>query len=135
MGIPTEETERVTFQWTPVKTYTQADSRGRPYNWSQSPSATVTIPDKVASLSLPCAVEFTDSRSSSGQTTVGDFDVASIKVTLLDTQYEELIAVALGRPNTVIVDGNTYNIDYWAPPIALFTVNVYTLYASARDES
>lgn len=135
MGLPGTASERVTFQWDPSNTYAAADQKGNPYDWTSSPTASVTAADLVASLALPAAVEYTDSKSSSGDTTIGDFDKGRIKITILDTQYALITDGDLGLPDSVLVDGNTYNVDYFIPPTALFDVTVYSLYCTARDES
>lgn len=135
MGLPGTESERVTFQWDDVDTFTTPDERGNPYAWTDSPASTVSAADIPASLTVPCAVEFTARRSSSGDTIMGSFDASAITITLLDTQYALLQDANLGLPNKVIVDGNTYDIGFWGAPVALFTVTVYQAYAQARDES
>lgn len=135
MGLPGTQSERVTFQWDEAKTFSDPDERGNPYDWTSTPSSTVSAADVPASLTVPCAVEFSARRSSSGDTIMANFDAAAITVTLLDTQYALLQDANLGLPNKMIVDGNTYDINFWGPPVGLFTVTVYQAYAQARDES
>ena len=135
MGLPGTESERVTFQWDEVNTYASPDERGEPYSWTDSPTDTTAPADIPASLTVPCAVEFSSRRSSSGDTIIGSFDAASVTLTLLDTQYALITDVDLDLPNKVIVDGNTYDIEFWGPPLGLFDVTVYQAYAQARDES
>jgi len=135
MGLPETQSERVTFQWTPQKAYASADQKGSPYSWTAVPTSTVTAPDTVTSLTLPVAVEYIDSKASSGDTVIGDFDTGRLRLTIMDTEYAMLIDPNLGLPDSVIVDGNTYNVDYFIPPTALFTVTVYGCYCTARDES
>lgn len=135
MGIPTQVPERVTFKWPVNKTYASADVRGVPYDFSTSPASTTQTADVPISLTLPCAVEFAESRSTSGETSVGSFDTASLKLTLLDDEYTQLQHETLGLPTDLLVNGNDYKIDYYAPPLGLFDVSVYQIYASARDES
>lgn len=135
MGIPDTASERVTFFWNPQNTYTDQDTRSAPYDWTDSPTSTVSAPDVVASLTVPVAIEFFDSKSSSGDTPVGDFNIGRLKLTILDDAYAKIQDVNLGSPDGLRVDGDEYDIDYWAPPQGLFDVTVYALYASARDES
>lgn len=135
MGLPEEAPERVTFQWNAEETHATPDSRGRGYNIKSAPTSTVSTANIVASLSVPVAVEFFDSKSSSGETSMGDFDIGRLKITMLDSSYAQIENPTLGLPDSLIVDGNTYDIDYFAPPLGLFDVGVYSLYASARDES
>ena len=138
MGIPDDLDERVTFQWNSIPSYDASDpvdARGVPYDWTTAPASTVTADDVPASLTVPVSIEFFDSKTASGETVVGDFDKSRIKVFMLDTSYDLLTDSALGLPDRLITDGNTYDIEYWAPPVSLFTVTTYTCYASARDES
>lgn len=135
IGIPGTVSQRVSFQWDTEDTYITADTRDDPYDWTDSPTSSVSAPDIPASLTVPVAIEFFDAKSSSGQTTIGDFDIGTIRITMLDTEYALLTDANLGLPDTVIVDGNTYTVDYFSPPIALFTVTTHTAFCSARDES
>jgi len=135
MGLPGTQSERITFQWDDEKTFADADERGSPYTWTDSPTSTVSAVDIPSSLTVPCAVEFSARRSSSGDTIIGSFDASAITLTLLDTQYALIRDVNLQLPNKVIVDGNTYDISFWGPPVGLFTVTVYQAHAQARDES
>jgi hypothetical protein len=134
MGLPTDAAERVTFVWKDVNTYAQEDSRNAPYDFSVAPDTTVGAADIPASLSVPCAVEFRGSKTTSGSTNIGEFNAATIELTLLDTSYDQIIDATLGLPDIVMVDGSTYDIDYWSPPVALFVVDVYQVTATARDE-
>ena len=135
MGLPGTTSERVTFQWVSEETYDSADTKGSPYDWTDTPSATTSATDVPASLTVPVAFEFFDAKSSSGETSMGDFDIGTLRITILDTEYTQITDMNLGLPDLVLVDGNTYTIDYFSPPIALFTVTVYTAFCSARDES
>jgi len=135
MGLPDTPTERVTFQWNPDEDFAIADVRQKPYDFSVSPTSSVTVDDAVTSLSLPVAVEFFDSKSSSGETPLGDMDIARVKITILDEEYDSLVDDNLGLPDKVTVDGNDYTVDYFAPPVGMFDVTVYTAYCSAVDES
>jgi hypothetical protein len=134
MGLPTDAAERVTFVWKDVNTYAQEDSRNAPYDFSAAPQTTVAAADIPASLSVPCAVEFRGSKTTSGTTLVGELNSATIELTLLDTSFDQITDTNLGLPDMVTVDGSTYDIDYWSPPVALFVVDVYQCTASARDE-
>lgn len=135
MGIPGTESERVTFYWDAEKTYTNPDTRSKPYDWTAAPATETTAVDQVASLTLPVAFEFLDAKAASGDTTVGSFDSPRMKITILDDEYAMLVDQNLGLPDGLTVDGNTYLIEFWAPPSGLFNVTVYTCYAVARDES
>ena len=135
MGTPETQSDRVSFQWADENTYTFSDTKGNPYDWTDSPTTTTSAVDVPISLTVAAAVEFFDAKSSSGETAMGDFDIGTLRITLLDVDYASIIDQNLGLPDTVIVDGNTYTVDYFGPPVGLFDVTVYTAFASARDES
>lgn len=135
MGLPQEESERVTFRWISQKTWERPDSRGSNYDFTDSPTATVSADDQVASLTLPCAVEFSARRTSSADTPMVDFDISAVTLTMLDVDYQQLLDANLGMPDLVVIDGNTYEMNFWAPPMGMFDVTVYQAYAQARDES
>jgi len=135
MGTPPTAAERVAFQWNADNTYTIADAKGDPYDWTASPTATISATDIALSLDVRAAVEFFDAKSSSGSTGMGDFDIGTLKITVLDDDWALVQDANLGRPDTVLVDGNTYTVDYVSPPNGLFTVTVYTVFCSSLDES
>jgi hypothetical protein len=135
LGLPGTQSERATFYWNTESSWTTADTRGKPYDWTAAPDSETTASDVVTSLTVPVAVEFLDAKAQSGDTTVGSFDSPRLKVTILDDEYTALTDQNLGLPNGMTIDGNTYLIEYWAPPQGLFEVTVYTAFAVARDES
>lgn len=135
MGLPDTESERITFQWTSENTWALADARKRPYDFTAAPDSTVSAPDIPASLTVPATVEFFETRSTSGETTVGNFDSTKLKVTILDDEYAIITDMNLGLPDKATVDGDLYTVDFIAPPVGLFDVTVYTIYLSAVDES
>jgi hypothetical protein len=135
LGLPGTQSERVTFTWETEKTYTIADTRSRPYDWTATPATETSAADVPASLTVPVAYEFLDAKASSGDTRIGDFDSPRLKITVLDDEYTTLTDQNLGLPNGITVDGNKYKIEFWAPPQGLFEVTLYTCYAIAIDES
>ncbi len=135
MGIPDTASQRVTFKWTTESAFADADTKGAPYDFTDSPTSSDSAADVVASLTVPVAVEFSPTRSASGDTPLGNFDITRIKITIMDTQYALITDGTLGLPDLIGIDGNTYVIDYFAPPQGLFDVTIHDIYASARDES
>jgi hypothetical protein len=132
MQMGTPQATPPIFRWTPQPVYTSADPAGRPYSFTEpavvaTPAAT-TYPDVVVN----CAVA--PATATPEETAMGEFDVTKVVITLLDVDY----ALISGPPaaDTVIFGGNIpYTIDYVAPPEALFNVTIYTIYATARDQS
>lgn len=130
MGAPEAVNERLTFRWTPRDTFTVADPAGRTYDWTQAPTATTTITD----IQLDCAWKFAGGPTA--ENPMGQFDQTKIEVTLLDEEYQALLAHSGGdMPDLIVAGGNDYVLAYMPPPNGLFDVTVYTLYAEARDES
>lgn len=127
MGLPEDEQERVTFRWTPEKTYDVADPAGRPYSWTADPDTVVDRDD----VRVPASIKF-NSRGSAGMdgTPVGEIESSHIEVQLLDEDY----ALVEGA-DQILLDGSTYLVKYVKPPEGLFEVTTYTIFAVAEDEA
>lgn len=125
MGLPNKPVEQATFQWRVHKTYQREDSTHRPYDWT---AASVTS-DARADVKIPVAVEFGRVSEATGNA-VGSFENPRVTMTILDEDYE-LIKGA----SHVLLGENVYEIDFVAPPIGLFDVTVYQIFARARSES
>lgn len=126
MGLPGATAEKATFRWLPQREWPIHDQRGKPYNWSASPS----VNTQHADVQIPCAVEFSSNARNAGETVVGSFNEPRITVTVLDTHFPEIEGADL-----IILDNNTYKIEYIAPPMGLFTVTIYQIIARAEDET
>lgn len=124
MGLPENEADRATFLWTTTRTFSAADSSGTPFDFTEEPIKTV----KKDPVQVPVAVEFTG-RGSSGGTPVGTFHTPRVTITVLDEDYAQIEGA-----DEVKLGGNTYAIDFVAPPIGLFEVTVYQLYCRAVSE-
>lgn len=126
MGLPSDVSERATFRWHKQQTFSKIDPSGQPYDLTASP-VTDTTPDDVQ---IPCAVEFSARPAGSMETSIGEFDTSRAIITILDEHYPSVEGA-----DEVILGGNTYDIQFVGPPIGLFEVTVYQLFALARDES
>jgi hypothetical protein len=124
MGLPQETSERATFRWHTSYTYDVADPEGNPYDFNGEPATTVSKPD----VQVPVAVQFFGSDGNG--TAMGEFDNNRTILTILDIHYEQV-----KDADQVLLGGNTYVIDYVAPPTGLFEVTVYNLYIMSVDES
>lgn len=126
MGIPGASQDKPTFQWSIARDYAIDDPADSPYDWTSAPTSTVVHPD----IQVACAVEFSARPAGSQQTIIGEFDTSRVILTLLDEDY----ALVKGA-DLVLMGGNTYTIEFVAPPMGLFDVTVYQIYCQARDES
>lgn len=126
MGLPNKESEEVEFSWAKDVTYTIQDSDNKPYSLSTSASTPVTddTPDPVK---ISVAVEYIH-RAPDG-TPLGEFDNPRAVLTILDVEYEKVRGA-----DYVTLGGNKYMISYVLVE-ALFDVDVYTLQATALEES
>ena len=123
MGAPNSVSDRVTFVWRPAKTFSKTDPAGNPYDWSASPTTTETHADVVVDVAV------TDlGRPTPEHTAVGAIDAQKISLTLLDVDYEQVVGA-----QEVRWGGKTFQIDYVMPPIALFSVDIHTIFATAVD--
>lgn len=126
MGMPNATADKATFRWTTQHTYNPQDRLDDPYTFTQTATTTTTHADVI----VPVAWEFSARPSASVQTTVGEFDVSRVVITILDVDYDLVRGADL-----IVMGGNTYTIEFVAPPMALFEVDVFQIYCVARDES
>lgn len=126
MGLPVDPAERATFRWHKQQTFNTVDPTGTPYDLTASP-VTDTTPNDVQ---IPVAVEFSARPAGSLETSIGEFDTSRVIITVLDEHYPSIEGA-----DEVILGGNTYDVNFVAPPVGLFECTIYTLYAVARDES
>lgn len=126
MGSPNDTVDKATFVWRTKDGFASADNSGDPWDWSDVP----VVDNSVENVTLDnVAVEF---RSGLGDLTaraVGQFDNPGATLTLLDTDYAQVVGA-----DEVILGGNTYVVDY-VTQVALFDVDVYQVFCTARDES
>lgn len=126
MGLPEDTAQRATFRWTPVRAFGVEDPGSKPYNWSSTPTSEVLHAD----VQIDCAVEFSSRPAGSRDTVVGQFDTSRAILTILDEDFPSIEGAT-----HVLLGGNTYEIQFVAPPMGLFDVTVYQIYADALDES
>jgi hypothetical protein len=112
------------------QTYATADPAGSPYDWTESPASHAT-PITITDLAVDCAVQFGGDASST--TEAGEIDQLSAILTLLDVDQEALVAHGGRMPDQVLLKGLVYGIDFCPAPVALFSVDVWTLYCSTVD--
>lgn len=126
MGMPEATEERVTFRWTPNRTYENHDSGGDPWSWDEVPKSE----DAPEDVQVPCAVEFSARPAGSVDTAIGQFDVSRAIVTLIDEDFEQIRGADL-----MVIDGSLYDVQFVGPPIGMFSVTVYQVYGEAQDEA
>jgi hypothetical protein len=126
MGMPNSIDKQVTFKWSPDTTYNSIDTAGVPYDATDVPVTTETHADVI----VPVAFEFAARPAGSLETSMGEFDTSRIVITILDTDWEEVVGA-----DQIQIDEATYDIQFVAPPFALFDVDVYQIFAIARDEA
>lgn len=125
MGSPQSVAERATFRWRAKKTYTgKTDVKGKPYDLAAAATPSV---DNKPDVQIDCAIEIED-RNPNG-TPIGQFNTPKATLTVLDEDY-----ALIEGAEEVLIGGNTYTINY-TEPMGLFSVTVYTIHATARDES
>jgi hypothetical protein len=124
MGLPQDTTERVTFCWTPASTFSVTDPEGNPYDLSGAPENVV----EKEPVQVPVSVNFTSSKPDG--TSIGDFDENRTTLTILDIYYDQIRGA-----DKVLIDDDTFTIDYVGPPTGLFEVTVYTIYLVSVDKT
>lgn len=131
MGSPNTVEQKATFRWKTFRAFSGSDSSGKPWVKDAVPVYEVSYPD----VQIDCAVEFITRSTLSGGTAVGDFDTPRAIITVLDVDYVKIAQTSeTDGADLVLLGGATYKIDFVAPPIALFDVDVYQIHCSAVDE-
>lgn len=128
MALPGTQSLRPTFQWQQDPTYAVADKAGNPYDWTAAPAA--NSPAVIADMQVTCAVTY--SLDDEFGTDAGEINQQNITITLLDLDYNALVAHGGRQPDRVVCNGVAYTCDYLVH-VALFDVDVYQLHASSVD--
>jgi len=145
MGLPDTETERATFIWNVDREFVIDDAAGSPFEWGETAAYTSTYGE----VQIPVAVEFLSKGGDTQDTRLGQMDVSRIIVTILDEDFPALEQVSQGHaghfadkirfggPIAAVTDQEYayYDIQFVGPPLGLFDVTVYQVYAQAIDES
>lgn len=122
-GEPTRTSDKATFvSFTDPSTSVARDDDGVPFDTAERPTRT------PKSLQVPCAVEFVD-RADQAET-FGVMQATRIKVTLLDPDYQKVKGFKY-----VVIGGDRYNYRLTEPPVALGSIDVWTVHAVAEDET
>lgn len=120
-GEPNNTADKATFyNWDDRSVDTDTDSAGIPFDPSSRPTRT------PVSTQVPCAIEYVD---------VNDVDInaglmqaSKIKVTLLDGDYQQIKGFEF-----VVVGGVKYLYRKTEPPVALGSIDVWTVHCQAED--
>lgn len=134
MGFPEDTQQQVTWHWNVQREFIRADSGGEPYEWSASQVVGET---DISDIIVNCALKFADTAGGSrvAGTSLGIMDVANATVTLLDDEYDALLAHGSGKfPNQALIDDAIYQVVFIKPPQGLFEVTVYEVLIQAIDE-
>lgn len=122
-GEPNRTGDKATFCWyEQTDDSVSADSDGVPFGVDQRRTRT------LRSLQVPCAVEFVD--KSDQQETFGALQATRVKITLLDPDYKKVSGFQY-----VVLGGDRYDRRITEPPVALGSIDVWTVHAVAEDES
>lgn len=128
MGIPENPAERVIWCWHPTEPSSPSPS-GSPYEWDQAPGdPDPTLPERT--LVVDYALEFQQRTQANTTTLVGTFNDPTCTVTLLDEDYQ-LIKDA----DYAVIGTSIYEILFHGPVVAMFDVDVHTMFLQAHDEA
>lgn len=121
-GEPTRTEDKATFHIPePSEDETSGNSEGVPWD------PTVKRPVTRATKQVPCAIEFVD--SSERTETFGAYAPTQIVITLLDDDYQQVRDF-----DFVVAGGDKYFRSQTEPPIAMGTIDVWTVHCTAQDE-
>ena len=132
MASPNDPTQVPTFRWDPVLAYAKADVGGRPYAFdgSAAPVSDTVITDLV--LDTVVAVIEKGIEGAEG-TRIGMFRGQRMTLTVLDVDFQAIVAHGKGRfADAVMAGGTEYRVQEIPRPDALFDVDVWTIHAFAQ---
>lgn len=137
MGMPEDDTEKLTWIWFRRKEYSPADPAGHPYSWTATPSSddpgNPDLPDPGAeveqTLIVDYAIEFSSRPAGSIITVFGEIDNSRAVITLLKVDYE-----TIKTADEASINGTRYRIQFTAPPQGLFGSTIETVILEAIDE-
>lgn len=126
LGLPNEDSEKPTFFWERVVTWSDHDSENNPWDWTDAP-LTESQPSPVAPI---VAYEFFApiGRQGTNVTEVGDFNFTSIIFTMFE---DEFASVAGSSYATIGPSSKKFYFKYYRPAVALGGMTVYQVYYSA----
>jgi hypothetical protein len=132
MGMPINVSDQLTWRWKRVRTYSPEDQAHNPYDWTEptDTDAPGNADEPDGELVVDYAVEFSARPAGSVDVAAGQFDTSRAIVTLLDEDYEQMKTA-----DYATMGSTTYDIDFTGPPMGMFSVGVYTIYLTARDEA
>jgi hypothetical protein len=122
-GLPTVTNDQPTFFMPQTATSTShLDGEGVPFD----PNASFTL-SALVKRQAPCAVEYVD-----GDGKVETFAViapSKVKLTFLDQDYATIKGF-----HFCVIEGQKYYYQRTEPPVALGTIDVYTVHCKSEDE-
>lgn len=122
-GLPTVTSEQPTFFQPQTSTSTEpVDDDGVPFDPAVVPTLSTLVKKQV-----PCAVEYVDSDGKIE--TFGIIAPSKVKLTLLDQDWVQIEGF-----HFCVIKGQKYFYQRTEPPVALGTVDVYTVHCRAEDE-
>jgi len=122
-GLPNTTTDQPTFFMPQTTTSTDPlDDEGVPF----SPDATLTVSTLVKKQAT-CAVEYVDGDGKIE--TFGIVNPSKIKLTFLDDDYDTIVGFYF-----CVIEGQKYYYQRTEPPVALGTVDVYTVHCKSEDD-
>lgn len=132
MGMPSTETEGLTWHWERDRTWTEQSPGGNPYSWTDTPETDEpgNPEEDDGSVQVPYAIEWSGRPAASKDTELGQFDASRAVIYLLADGYEQVKTADYAQ-----IHGDRYEIDLDAPPLGLFDSTIYTIILTAEDES
>lgn len=124
-GAPSNDSDQATFVMpqTILSTTGPLDDEGVPFDPAVTPVKSV-----LSRKTVPCAYEYIDAQGKIEN--LGIINPSRIKFTLLDDDYQEVKGFAYA-----VVGGQKYLYRKTEPPVALGSIDVWTVYCQSEDES
>lgn len=122
-GEPTRTEDKATFFFPKRSAAGQPrDGAGVPFDPDQHPTAS-----SKAKVQVPCVVEYHDAAELLAE--FGGITPSRVKITVLDPEWQQIKDFAY-----VVAGGDKYVRTKVEPPIALGSIDVWTIWCTAEDE-
>jgi len=122
-GLPTVTNDQPTFFMPQTATSaSHLDDEGVPFDPAAVPTLSTLVKRRA-----PCAVEYVDGDGKIE--TFGIIAPSRVKLTLLDTDYDTIKGF-----HFCVIEGQRYYYARTEPPVALGTIDVYTIHCKSEDE-
>lgn len=128
LGLPEDAAMQPTFYFPDEGTWTNDDTEGNPWDWTQAPD---TVTQVAHTEQVLCAYEFFSplGRQGSFQTEVGEFNPTTVVFTMFEDEYTTVNGFSYA---TIGASSQKWFFRFWKPSNAINDMTVYEAHCVAQ---